>query len=235
MSLNESNSAEFADDIDLPNLVDSVEPELLKLVESDEKPDENVAVKVDHLSVLLSNYGESGFKLEEQFRQHNIEFNDLSALSDNDLKQFGVTDGNIRRQILKDFSEFLNQNTHYDEEMKSLNIEDYSCNALDHIRKHLEYTNIVVRGSFLKMQSDPPDDVYVTNELNATDLVLSTLEEMRKASNALEQELVNLTVNEKIIKTSEPFNYWKYLLVLGATAIGSAVLYKYYRIKLFKF
>lgn len=45
---------------------------------------------------------------------YNIEYKDLASLSDNDLKQFGVSDVAKRRLLLDDFSEMLNQNEHYD-------------------------------------------------------------------------------------------------------------------------
>lgn len=61
---NQNNNADFIDELDLPNLVDSDEPELRQLDE-DKK---NFVVKADVLSVILSKYGDDGTKLEDNFR-----------------------------------------------------------------------------------------------------------------------------------------------------------------------
>lgn len=70
-TFNQNNNADFTDELDLPNLVDSDEPELLELRnldEIDEKKNEDVVVKADALSILLDKYGDDGVKLEENFR-----------------------------------------------------------------------------------------------------------------------------------------------------------------------
>lgn len=54
------NNADFADELDLPNLVDGEEPELQQL---DEKKD--IVLKTDVLSINLSVFGEDGIRLEE--------------------------------------------------------------------------------------------------------------------------------------------------------------------------
>lgn len=65
-TFSQHNNVEFADELDLPNLVDSEEPELRQLDEIDEK--KNVVAKADVLSIILSKYGDDGIKLEECFR-----------------------------------------------------------------------------------------------------------------------------------------------------------------------
>lgn len=67
-TLNQTNTADFTDELDLPNLIDQDEPELRNLDEIDEKKNENVVVKADVLSVILSKYGDDGAKLEENLR-----------------------------------------------------------------------------------------------------------------------------------------------------------------------
>lgn len=67
-TLNQTNTADFTDELDLPNLIDQDEPELRNLDEIDEKKNENVVVKADVLSVILSKYGDDGVKLEENLR-----------------------------------------------------------------------------------------------------------------------------------------------------------------------
>lgn len=235
MASTSNNNAEFADELDLPNLVDSDEPELRQLDEIDEK--KNTVAKADVLSVILSKYGDDGIKLEECFRWvencfriesyvvtiflnhsslYKIEYKDLASLSDNDLKQFGVADGHKRRQILNDFSQMLNQNDHYDKwvillwwdivreswkknclnfwrELEALNMEEYGIDGLNNIRKHLFYLKLAITGSLLKMKMHPPEDIYVSNELNASELVLKTLEEMKKTSNVMENQLLRLS------------------------------------------
>lgn len=234
---NQHNNADFADELDLPNLVDSDEPELRQLDEIDEK--KNTVAKADVLSVILSKYGDDGIKLEECFRLYKIEYKDLASLSDNDLKQFGVADGQKRRLILNDFSQMLNQNDHYDKELESLNIEEYGIDGLNNIKKHLFYLKLAINSSLLKIKVHPTEDIYVSNELNASELVLKTLEEMKKTSNVMENQLLRLSSgkknNKNEMKISKKFNCWSLFLVLGATAISSAILFKYYRTKLFKF
>lgn len=51
---------------------------------------------------------------ENVTRLYDIDYRDLAALSDNDLKQFGVVDAVQRRILLDDFSTMVNQNDHYD-------------------------------------------------------------------------------------------------------------------------
>ncbi len=63
---NQNHNADFTDELDLMNLVDSDEPELQQLDDFDDK--KNVATKTDLLSILLSKYGDDGMKLEENFR-----------------------------------------------------------------------------------------------------------------------------------------------------------------------
>lgn len=65
-TFNQHNNADFSDELDLPNLLDSDEPELRKLDEIDEK--KNDIAKTDVLSIILSKYGDDGVKLEECFR-----------------------------------------------------------------------------------------------------------------------------------------------------------------------
>lgn len=236
-SSNQHNNADFGDELDLQNLVDSDEPELRQLDEIDEK--KNIVAKADVLSIILSKYGDDGIKLEESFRLYKIEYKDLASLSDNDLKQFGVADGQKRRLILNDFSQMLNQNDHYDKELEALNLDEYGVDGLNNIRKHLYYLKLAITGSLLKLEMHPADDVYVSNELNASELVLRTLEEMKKTSNVMENQLLRLSSGKKNIKNemkiSKKFNCWTLFLTLGATAISSAILIKYYRTKLFKF
>lgn len=64
-STNNQNNTDFTDELDLPNLVDSDEPELRQL---DEIEDNKNNTKADFFSVLLSKYGDDGNKLEEGFR-----------------------------------------------------------------------------------------------------------------------------------------------------------------------
>ncbi|KAG4079567.1 hypothetical protein HA402_012337 [Bradysia odoriphaga] len=234
---NQHNNADFIDDIDLPNLVDSDEPELRQLDDIDEK--KNVVAKADILSIILSKYGDDGIKLEESFRLYKIEYKDLASLSDNDLKQFGVADAQKRRLILNDFSEMLHQNDHYDKELDQLNLEEYGFDGLNNIRKHLYFLKLAITGSLLKLEMHPAEDIYVSNELNASELVLRTLEEMKRTSNVMENQLLRLSAGKKYIKNemkmSKRLNCWKLFLMIGATAISGVILFKYYRTKVFKF
>lgn len=60
-----------------------------------------------HCDVIISK------KKKNCLRTHKIEYQDLAALSDDDLKQFGVVDAALRRTLIDDFSVLANQNDHY--------------------------------------------------------------------------------------------------------------------------
>lgn len=58
---------------------------------------------------LLSLWG-----LYHNFRDSDIQQEDLAALSDDDLQQFGITSDAVRREMLSQFSNSPNQLLHYD-------------------------------------------------------------------------------------------------------------------------
>ncbi len=75
-------------------------------------------------------------------------------------------------------------------------MEEYGFDGLNNIRKHLYYLKLAICGSLLKLQMHPAEDVYVSNDLNASELVLKTLEEMKKTSNLMEKQLLNLSASK---------------------------------------
>jgi len=226
---------DFSDEneLDLCNLIDADEPELRELDDNDDRKNEN-HVKADVLSVMLSEYGDDGLKLAENFRINKIEYKDLSALSDNDLKQFGILNAEKRKQLLFNFSGLVNQQEHYDKELSTLNRKEYAFEGLKNIEQHLYYLKLAITGSLLKLRMEPAEDVYVSNDTNASELVLKTLEEMKKTSNLMEKQLMKLSTKKNNKKTSKYSNCWKFVLLLGATAVSSAILFKYYRTKFIK-
>lgn len=80
--------------------------------------------------------------------------------------------------------------------MNQLNVDEYGFDGLNSVRKHLSYLKLAITGSLLKLklnQTNPPEDLYVTDELNASDLLLKTLEEMKEMSNRMEGQLLSLS------------------------------------------
>lgn len=77
--------------------------------------------------------------------------------------------------------------------MNSLNVKEYGFDGMDNIKRHLFYLRCAIINSLHKLQMHPAEDVYVSNELNASELVLRTLEEMKKTSNVMEKQLSKLS------------------------------------------
>lgn len=77
-----------------------------------------------------------------------------------------------------------------------MNMEDYGFDGLNNIKKHLNYLKLAITASLLKLELQSVEDVYVSNELNASELVLKTLEEMKKTSNVMENQLMKLSAGK---------------------------------------
>lgn len=146
----------------------------------------------DPIAALLSSIGGEAENLTEELRKYDIKYEHLSGLCDEDLVVLGLKSKKIREEVLAEIAVLPNQMDHYDQAIKSLNIQDYARDILTNVQSHLDSLCALLTLTQLKLSAQHVENVQIENDKYASEAAVSICEKLSMKSGEIEQFIKEL-------------------------------------------
>ncbi|XP_029733713.1 uncharacterized protein LOC109427357 [Aedes albopictus] len=146
----------------------------------------------DPIAALLSSIGGEAENLTEELRKYDIKYEHLSGLCDEDLVVLGLKNKRIREEVLAEIAVLPNQMDHYDQAMKTINIQDYAREILKNAQSHLDSLGALLTLTQLRLSAQHVDNVQIEDDKYASEAAVSLCEKLALKSSEIDQFIKEL-------------------------------------------
>lgn len=181
-----------------------------------------------NLGHILAGYGTDVCnQIIEEFVNIQINHKNLSSLNDKDLQLLGIKNPEVRKEMLEEFSQMINQDPHYMKVRAATNINQYNDVVLTNVYKHLSNLRKSLSAVLLNLYARPAENILINQNTYASTLVLKTLDEFNRNINIMEKKLLELQYGKDMVPVPKKRSLWRLLTILGMFSLGSALFFRY--------
>ncbi|XP_017022156.1 uncharacterized protein daed [Drosophila kikkawai] len=133
----------------------------------------------------------------------DISYRDLASLTDEDLKLFGFTSNQQRKELLELFATMPNQDPSYEYICNAPEANVYNNQILGNAGNHFMSLRASLAATNYKLQVLPPEDVVVGDKRYASRFALETLKSVKQITDEIANDLRKIETNVQTLRNEK--------------------------------